>query len=212
VRLREGVQQRKAWWARHRSEYPAAELARSEIRPSSPPRAVRDFSLHDLDGRTVHLSDYRGKIVLINFWTTWCTACLGEMPVLVELARRHGDQLVILGVSLDGVPDSHGHAVGHEGPEGAGHAPTNMGGQSSVRELRAKVRSVAKARHLTYPILLDSENTVGSRFNGGELPTNVLLDRQGNLRRRFVGARSVQVYEAMLNGLPGEQTGLEPAR
>jgi thiol-disulfide isomerase/thioredoxin len=49
--------------------------------------------------------------VLLNLWTTWCTACLAEFSVLNELQRKHADDLVILGISLDGVPDEHGHIL-----------------------------------------------------------------------------------------------------
>jgi thiol-disulfide isomerase/thioredoxin len=65
------------------------------------PVPAADFQLRTLDDKRVRLSDYRGKVVLINFWTTWCTACIGEMPALIALQKRHGDKLVILGVSLD---------------------------------------------------------------------------------------------------------------
>jgi thiol-disulfide isomerase/thioredoxin len=77
------------------------------------PIPAGDFILPTLDGRKVRLSDFRGQAVLINFWTTWCTACLAEIPALIELQKRHGEKLVILGVSLDYVPDSHGHIGGH---------------------------------------------------------------------------------------------------
>jgi len=57
------------------------------------------FELKDLDGRTVRLSDYQGKVVLINFWATWCPPCRAEMPDLVRLQREHGKDLQIIGVT-----------------------------------------------------------------------------------------------------------------
>jgi thiol-disulfide isomerase/thioredoxin len=57
------------------------------------------FELKDLDGRTVRLSDYQGKVVLINFWATWCPPCRAEMPDLVRLQREHGEDLQIIGVT-----------------------------------------------------------------------------------------------------------------
>ena len=53
-------------------------------------------------------------------------------------------------------------------------------------------------RGINYPVLLDEKNTVGSRFNGGELPTTVIIDAQGRIRRRFIGTRSLPVFEAMI--------------
>jgi thiol-disulfide isomerase/thioredoxin len=149
-----------------------------------------DFQLHTLDGDEVRLSDFRGKVVLINFWTTWCTACVSEMPELVALQNEHLDKLVIIGVSLDGVPTEHDHSGGaNDDREITATARTRV---------RDKVARTVKARGINYPILLDEHNEVGGRFNGGELPTSVIVDPQGNVRRRFVGARSLPVFEAMI--------------
>src|SRR5215813_13745196 len=61
-----------------------------------------DFALQSLDGKTVHLSDYRGKAVLLNFWATWCSPCKIEMPWFVELQKEYGPQgLQIVGVAMD---------------------------------------------------------------------------------------------------------------
>ena len=61
-----------------------------------------DFELSTLDGKAVHLSDYRGKAVVLNFWATWCDPCKVEMPWLVDLQQRYGPQgLQIVGVAMD---------------------------------------------------------------------------------------------------------------
>ena len=61
-----------------------------------------DFSLASLDGKTLKLSDYRGKAVLLNFWATWCEPCKIEMPWFVELQKQYGPQgLQVLGVAMD---------------------------------------------------------------------------------------------------------------
>jgi thiol-disulfide isomerase/thioredoxin len=57
------------------------------------------LELKDLNGRTVRLSDYQGKVVLINFWATWCPPCRAEMPDLVRLQREHGEDLQIIGIT-----------------------------------------------------------------------------------------------------------------
>jgi peroxiredoxin len=68
--------------------------------------AAPDFKLKSLDGRTVHLSDWRGKVVLVNFWATWCAGCKVEMPELVEQFRRHhAEGLEIVGISMDDAGD-----------------------------------------------------------------------------------------------------------
>ncbi len=61
--------------------------------------AAPDFVLPDYEGRAVRLSDFRGKVVVLNFWATWCTACEREMPDMQRLAKRYADQLVVLAIN-----------------------------------------------------------------------------------------------------------------
>jgi peroxiredoxin len=64
--------------------------------------AAPDFTLQSLDGKTVHLSDFRGKAVLLNFWATWCQPCKIEMPWFVELQRQYGPEgLQVVGIAMD---------------------------------------------------------------------------------------------------------------
>ena len=68
--------------------------------------AAPDFSLPDLAGQKVTLSSYRGKVVLLDFWATWCVPCRDEIPHFIELQNRYGDQgLQIIGVSMDDGPE-----------------------------------------------------------------------------------------------------------
>ena len=72
---------------------------------SSPAATARaDLAFNDLDGRPHPLSEWRGKLLLLNFWATWCTPCLKEIPLLVETQRQHGTRgLQIVGVAMDEV-------------------------------------------------------------------------------------------------------------
>ncbi len=179
-----GAERAKLWWAAHQAQFapvhlevPAPALANMEAIPAP------DFSLSSLDGRQVKLSDLRGKVVLINFWTTWCTACVGELPELIELQKHHHEQVVILGISLDGLTDD-------DDPHAADR-PTSA-------QIREKVARTVKTRGINYTVLLDEKSNAGGRYNGGELPTTVIVDAEGNVRRRFIGARSLAVFEAMI--------------
>ena len=68
--------------------------------------AAPDFSLPELNGNSLRLSDYRGKVVLLDFWATWCDPCREETPHLVELQDKYRDQgLQIIGVSMDDSPE-----------------------------------------------------------------------------------------------------------
>ena len=65
-------------------------------------RIAPDFTLPSLDGKTVHLSDFRGKAVLLNFWATWCEPCKVEMPWIVDLQKQYGPLgLQVVGVAMD---------------------------------------------------------------------------------------------------------------
>jgi peroxiredoxin len=119
-----------------------------------------DFALKDIDGRMVHLSDYLGKsVVLVNFWATWCTPCMGEMPHLQKLHETYGPQgLVILGISMDG-------------PESVANVP-----------------GTARRMGITYPVLLDEETRVVGTYNPHkDAPFNVIIGRDGVISKTKVG-------------------------
>ncbi len=115
--------------------------------------ASPEFVLSDLDGRTVRLSDYQGKVVLVTFWATWCAPCAAEHPQLEKLWREYRDEgFVVLGVSMDG--------------------PETVSG----------VASLASSRGLTVPILLDEDTRAAAVLNPrGAAPYSVLIDREGQI-------------------------------
>ena len=197
--IQDGVNRWKEWWKSHQPDYPANSLAPT-ARPGAPELLpMANFRLKDLKGKPVRFSDFKGKIVLLNFWTTWCPGCVQEMPDLIELQRKNAGRLIILGISLDGQTelDEHGHLARSE----SGHGQGEANGKVDLAEIRAKVEQFVKANGLNYPVLLDPNSEVGRRFNGGELPTNVLIDSEGYVRRRFIGGRNVAVFEAMIDEL-----------
>jgi peroxiredoxin len=126
---------------------------------SSSGGSAQDFSLPTLDGKTTRLSDYSGKVVLIDFWSTTCDPCLAEMPHLVDLYKKNKDKgFVVLAVSLDG-PES-----------------------------RAQVSNVAHDKEMIFPVLLDEETKVTARFNPKrELPFSVLVGKNGSIIRKRGG-------------------------
>jgi peroxiredoxin len=128
--------------------------------PSSGGAAAPDFSLKSLDGQTVHLSDYLGKsVVLIDFWSTTCDPCLAEMPHIVELYNANkGKGFVVLAISLDG-PES-----------------------------LAQVSSVAHDKGMVFPVLLDQETSVVSRYDPKrEMPFSVLIGKNGSIIKKRAG-------------------------
>jgi thiol-disulfide isomerase/thioredoxin len=182
VKLRAGVKSAKAWLREHPFQ---GESARADVLGTNSTLRqsflAPDFSLKSLDGKKVRLSDFRGKVVVLNFWTTWCTACIGETPELIKLQKLHPNDVVVLGTSLDFTPDDD--------------APDQSATPDSIK---AKVARVARQRGMNYTVLLDETGITGGRYNGGELPTTIIIDANGFVRRRFVGSRDIAVFEALI--------------
>ena len=81
---------------------------RGQFRSPALGEAVPNFTLRNDDGQVVALADFRSKIVIVNFWATWCAPCIEEMPSLNRLAEKYADKgLQILGVSVDEDPDAY---------------------------------------------------------------------------------------------------------
>jgi peroxiredoxin len=85
-------------WRYSQAQPPAS---RASVRPGKQRHAAPDFSLKDADGKLVHLSDYRGKVVLLDFWATWCGPCKVEIPWFIEFQKQHREGFAVLGVSMD---------------------------------------------------------------------------------------------------------------
>lgn len=127
-------------------------------------RTAPDFELPDLRGNKVKLSDFRGKTVVLNFWTKTCKPCLEEMPSLAELARMAEGRkdVVVLTVSTD------------EGPEA----------------VRDTLRAILRTDKTPFPVLFDPEARVVSDTYGTKLfPETWIIDKKGTIRARFDGAR-----------------------
>jgi peroxiredoxin len=116
-----------------------------------------DFSFPGLTGNMVRLSDYRGKVVLVNVWATWCQPCVAEMPSMEKLYRQlKGEKFEILAVSID----SPGAAA---------------------------VEPFLKQINLSFPILIDSQGSIKTAYNLSGVPESFIINRQGNLAQKIVG-------------------------
>lgn len=115
------------------------------------------ITLKDLSGKTVNLSDFKGKVVLLNFWAVWCAPCEAEIPELVEWQQEYEkDGLQIIGIT---------------------YPPTN----------KVKVRNFARKMKINYPILYGSKRTKELFDSGENLPYSVVIDREGNVKERIEG-------------------------
>lgn len=135
-----------------------------------------DFSLNDLQGRQVSLSAYRGKVVLLNFWSTTCPPCVAEIPSLVSLHRElQGQGLVVLGIALD---------------------PTEKPVRELVNRLKVDYPNLMDSNKDVY---FDTYGLFGQ-------PVSVIVDRSGVVREKIIGGlewTSPQVKSKMQSYLKG---------
>ncbi len=139
-------------------------LAQSTVAP--------DFSLETLDGKTLRLSDLRGKAVLLNFWATWCGPCKIEMPWFVDLQKQYGSQgLQIVGVAMD---DASKEDIG----------------------------KFAKEMGVNYPILIGKETVGDQYGGVPALPETFLISRDGKIVDKIIGLRGkADIEEAVKKAL-----------
>jgi peroxiredoxin len=123
--------------------------------PADAKAANLNFTLKDMNGKNVKLSDFKGKVILLDFWATWCEPCMAEMPHLEALYEANKAKgFVVVGLAMDGP------------------------------ETVADVPSFAKRHNMTFPIVLDEDSHVVSIYNPKRAaPLSVLIDRQGRIVR-----------------------------
>jgi peroxiredoxin len=138
---------------------------------AAPQMRAPDFTLKDLGGKTIKLSQFKGKVVLVNFWATWCPPCVFEMPSLEALHGKYkGKGLVVLGISLDDEP---------------------------ARDVPGFLAKFKKERgvKITYPLVVGDES-VGDAFGGIRgIPTTFLIDRKGNIAKKYIGPPATEIKE-----------------
>ncbi|WP_274651927.1 peroxiredoxin family protein [Paenibacillus humicola] len=152
---------------------PASDIPTAETEAADPDEGIEkgqhapDFSLTDLEGRPVRLSDFKGKKVLINFWATWCPPCRVELPHMQKFYEDYESKgTVILGVNL---------------------TPTERNADS--------IRTFVREQGLSFPIVLDPEGDVMDTFQVMAYPTTYLLDSEGVIREKFQGAISYDIMK-----------------
>lgn len=130
-----------------------------------------DFELETLEGETAKLSDYRGKKVILNFWTTWCPPCRAEMPHMQDYydQKAKEDNVEILAVNLTSA--DHG---------------------------MEKITSFVSEYGLAFPILLDAEGDMGAVYQAVTIPTSYILDTEGRVQNKFVGPMDQATIEELI--------------
>jgi thiol-disulfide isomerase/thioredoxin len=153
------------------NQHPAsvAQPRRAVIAPGEVGSSLPDFSMRDLQGREISSADLRGKVVLIDFWATWCQPCKKEMPGYQKLVDRYGARgFAVVGFKFDTMADS-------EDPV-----------------------QFAKKIGVHYPLAI-APDELKQKFGGIEgLPTTIIYDRKGILRKKVIGFEHTEVFETAM--------------
>ena len=164
------------------NRYWIAPALKSSSKPSANRPLAPDFSLTDLNGRRLTLSEHKGKVILLDFWATWCAPCIIEIPGFVKLQERYRDQgFVAIGISMD-----------------------DQGELEAVREFYRNYR-------MNYPVAVGDGKT-SELFGGIlGLPTTFLIGRDGRIYAKHVGATEMAVFEEEIKELLAAEPTAEVA-
>ncbi len=148
--------------------YPPDYAAVSQMASKNAP----DFALKSVDGKTVKLSDFKGKVVILDFWATWCPPCRKGIPDLIELKSEFGKKGVeIIGISVDS--------------------------QNTIGE----VPSFVKDKKINYPVVYADKKVVGDYGGIESIPTSFIIDKSGKIVNKFIGLYPKETYVAEINKL-----------
>jgi cytochrome c biogenesis protein CcmG/thiol:disulfide interchange protein DsbE len=128
-------------------------------------KTAPDFALMDISGDETRLSDFRGKVVILDFWATWCPPCRAEIPHFIELYSEYKDNgLEIIGVTMDW------NASRQAGP-------------------------FAAENGMNYTVLIGDRKTADLYGGIVSIPTTFIIDREGGLRKKYIGYQDKSVFE-----------------
>ncbi len=131
------------------------------------------FTLVSTDGKKINLSDYKGKIVILDFWATWCGPCRRGVPDLVSIQKTYKDKVVIIGISLDD------------------------------ERTKKNILPFMKEYGVNYPVVLGTSEVVANYGNIQAIPTSFIIDQKGNVVDKYVGLVSKEIYLGRIKTLIG---------
>jgi peroxiredoxin len=153
------------------------ETTRASVKPKEKRNKAPEFELKDGSGATVKLADYRGKVVLLNFWATWCGPCKVEIPWFIDFEQRFKSKgFAVLGIAMD-----------EEGWE--------------------IVKPYLAEKKVNYRVVIGNDTTANLYGGVESLPTSFILDREGRIARVHIGLVSKKEYENDITTLLADRAG-----
>src|SRR5260221_13230107 len=140
-------------------------------RAADPKMAAPDWQLTDVEGKLVKLSDFKGKVIILDFWATWCPPCRAEIPGFVAIQKKYADKgFTMVGVSLD-----------QQGP--------------------SVVKSFMRSFGMNYPVVMANQQIVINYVGITAIPTTFVMYRQGNVVTAYQGAMDQATFESVIGPL-----------
>jgi thiol-disulfide isomerase/thioredoxin len=130
-----------------------------------------DFTLTSLAGDKISLSDFKGKIVIVDFWATWCPPCRRGIPDLISIQNKYKNKVAVIGISLD------------------------------RENTKAGVPSFVKKMGINYPIVYFTDKVINDFGGVNAIPTSFIIDQKGNIVSKMVGLYPKSEYEKQLENL-----------
>lgn len=130
-----------------------------------------NFTLKSVDGKTLSLSDFKGKVVIVDFWATWCPPCRKGIPDLVDIKKEFKNKVAIIGISLDS--------------------------DQTLNNLEPFIKSFG----INYPIVLGDQNVVEKYGNINSIPTTFIIDQKGNIVNSYIGLTPKSTFINQINNL-----------
>ncbi|MBU4376117.1 MAG: TlpA family protein disulfide reductase [Candidatus Omnitrophica bacterium] len=146
-------------------------FAGCSVAEESASKKAPNFSLPDIKGKTVRLSDYNNKVVLLNFFATWCPPCREEIPDFIDMVNtKDSEKFIIIGISMEQGDD-------------------------------ATVKRFAAERRINYPVLIDDGLVSKAYGPIYSIPTTFIIDKKGNITQKIIGSRTKKEFEKIIEPL-----------
>ncbi len=131
-----------------------------------------DFLLESVEGHQVKLSEFEGKIVLLNFWASWCPPCRAEMPHMQDFYEQHDTKVEVVAVNL-----------------------------TSAEKNKESINGFIMEYGLTFPILLDRNGEIGRQYQAYTIPTSYFIDSNGIIVKKIIGPMDKEMMNEIVKGI-----------